>query len=346
MIKLVKSVFLLLSVLLVTALIYALVAVNGNNGEESSTPTVPVINNSKAEDSSADVIVPPYTESLEESKDLPPVEESSEEPPVVEPPVVEPPIVEPPVVEPPVEQPVYPPLDPNDKNPITQPPQELAEDAVDSYFDNAVFAGGITMYRFRSRVVDWRKGMPSILGSAKLAAQTEFGFYKSTTVTYKARSCDIEELADMLDVDTVYLGLAGFRDLTRVGTSDTCARLAADETIACIDRMRSANPNLNIVVLANVYVVQDKATARVNNKNISLLNSYVLEYCNTVGIDFIDIATPLTDGSGHMAEVYYNNQFYDPNEQAFFVWMDILRDYAANKQSGTWQNPQSIRLFE
>lgn len=336
--KALKGIFVFLSVVLICALCFACVQITSekppvNNADGSvaasaadSSTEVSVAESSEvisAEESSAEV-------SAEESSEEVSAEESSEEesslPPVGE------------------------------TEPVTVPPTSVAASEYDSYFNGSVFVGHSVMVHFKNYVNSWRTTVSGdMLGDAIFCCTSSFSFYNNLNQTpatadnvlprYQGKAYNIEDLPAVTGVETVYLGLMGLNDLGMVGKADTCAKLVAEEAIDCIEKLKAASPEVEVVVLASTYLTRDKSFRNLNNRNMSLLNSYVLEYCNENGIDFIDVATPLTDGGRYLASVYCSDDYCHLRENAYYVWMDVLRDYARQKLDGTWKNPQSVPLF-
>lgn len=236
--------------------------------------------------------------------------------------------------------------------PITTPPTGISADAVDAYFNNSVFVGHSVMVHFKNYVTGWRQSMPNLLGNALFACSSSFSFYNNKHQTpakadnvlpkYQGTAYNIEQLPAATGAGTVYLGLMGLNDLGMFGKADTCARLAADEVIACIGRIKAANPGVTVVVLSSTYLVGSVSYAKLNNNNMRSLNQYVLDYCNANGIDFVDVARPLTDTKGNLADVYCSDNYCHLKKNAYYVWIDVLRDYATKKQQGTWQNPTGV----
>lgn len=343
--KLIKTVFIILSILLVSALILACVTVyNGGDDEESSLPPESSAPVSSADDSSEEASeAPSADDSSEEASEEPSVDDSSEEP------------SEEPSIDDSSEEPVSPPVLDGSTEPITPPPAGVVASEYDAYFNDSLFVGHSVMVHFKNYVSNWRKNDASILGNALFGCSSSFSFYnninQSTTQAdnvlpkYQGQSYKIEDLVTVTGVKTVYLGLMGLNDLGMVGNADTCASLVADEVKTCIELIKEKNPDVNIVVLSSTYLVRGINYPKLNNKNMSRLNNYVLDYCNENGIDFVDVATPLIDGGGYLAGVYCSDNYCHLKQNAYYVWMDVLRDYAAKKQAGTWQNPDSIPLF-
>lgn len=345
--KAIKIIFVIFSVIMVSALILACATVyTGNGGEdESSLPpqsVSPSVDDSSEEPSSE---APSADDSSEDSSsEAPSVDDSSEEPSSEEP-----------SVDDSGEEPAPPPVLDGSTNPITTPPTGITASDVDAYFNDSLFVGHSVMVHFKNYVTNWRKDYDGVLGNALFGCSSSFSFYNNIHQTptqadsvlpkYQGQGYKIEDLVAVTGVKTVYIGLMGLNDLGMVGKADTCASLVADEVKQCLELIKEKNPDVNIVVLASTYLVRGVNYPKLNNKNMSLLNSYILDYCNENGIDFVDVATPLVDGGGYLAGVYCSDNYCHLKQNAYYVWMDVLRDYAARKQSGTWQNPESIPLF-
>lgn len=242
-------------------------------------------------------------------------------------------------------------------DPIVQAPSGISANGVDSYFNNSLFVGHSVIVHFYNRVSNWRTNVSSdILGDALFCCTSSFSVYNNIYQTpesqnnvlpkYRGTPYNIEDLPAATGRDTIYLSLMGLNDLGMVGTADTCAEEVTKETAQCIEDIKAKNPDVKIVILASTYLTRDQSYPKLNNRNLSLLNSKVLEYCNANGIDFIDVASPLRDGGGYLASCYSSDDYCHLTTDAYYIWMDALRDYASKKAAGTWKNPQSIPLFE
>lgn len=343
--KIIKIVFVVLSVILVSALILACATVyKGGSDDESSVPPQSV---SPSVDDSSEA----------PSSEAPSVDDSSEEPSSEEPSVddsSEEPSSEEPSEDDSSEEPTPPVFD-GSTDPITPPPAGITANENDAFFNDSLFVGHSVMVHFKNYVTNWRKDYDGLLGNAIFGCSSSFSFYNNIHQTptqadsvlpkYQGQGYKIEDLVSVTGVKTVYVGLMGLNDLGMVGKPDTCASLVADEVKQCLELIKEKNPDVNIVVLSSTYLVRGINYPKLNNKNMSRLNSYILDYCNEQGIDFVDVATPLIDGGGYLAGVYCSDNYCHLKQNAYYVWMDVLRDYAAKKQSGTWQNPVSIPLF-
>ncbi len=337
--KIIKIIFVLLSIVLVSALIIACTTVYNNDGDskvDSSSPesSAVVSTEESSVDVSAESSVGESADISEDSREESFIDDSSEESSEE-------------VSTAPV--PTPPPTLSGGSEPITPPPAGISPSTSDVYFNDSLFVGHSVMVHFKNYVTSSRKTYNDFLGNATFGCSSAFSFFNNKNQTpeqadsvlprYQGKGYKIEDLVTVTGAKTVYLGLMGLNDLGMFGKADTCARLAADEAIACIGRIKEKNPDVTVVVISSTYLTYHKSYAKLNNKNMSLLNNYVLDYCNENGIDFIDVATPLLDGNGDLATVYCSDDYCHLKNNAYHVWMNVLREYAEKKQSGAWVNP-------
>lgn len=244
-----------------------------------------------------------------------------------------------------------------DSDPIVTAPDALATSEIDAFFDDSVFVGHSVMVHFSSYVSRWRSGISNdILGNARFCCTSNFSFYNNQTQTpdtvdnvlpkFRGTAYNIEDLPGATGCSTVYLGLMGLNDLGMCSSAAACAEETAARVAECIEAIKANSPDVNIVVLSSTYLTRStQHYSKLNNKNMRKLNKLVLDYCNANGVDFIDVATPLTDGDGYLADVYSSDNYCHLTQSAYYIWMDALRDYASSKQAGTWSNPDGETLF-
>lgn len=349
MVKTIKTLFVVLSLVLTAALCFACVQVArgpeqsvGDASSAGEEPSDESFADSSVEESSEESVEDSFAEASEgeSSEEESSADEASED--------------ESSAVESAGEQSLPP--SGTGSQPITPPPAEVGTSEYDSYFNGSLFVGHSVMVHFKMYTGSWRSGSADILGDAMFCCTSAFSFFNNLNQKpeqednvlpkYQGVSYRIEDLPAVTGRKTMYLGLMGLNDLGMVGANDTCARLVADEVIETIGKIKEKTPDIEIVILASTYLSRARSYPNLNNANMSLLNNYMLEYCSQNGLDFIDVATPLTDEDGYLADVYCSDNYCHLQQGAYYVWMDVLRDYAKQKIDGTWQNPQSLPLFE
>ena len=226
--------------------------------------------------------------------------------------------------------------------PMNPLPDTLMTDPVDSYFNDSVFVGYSIMMHFGRYIGEWHSEIDaSIMGNPLFYAGVGVSFYRdrvypSGLPLYQGNTYSFSELPTATGRNTIYIGLMGYSDVRRFGVDGGYV-----ETISGIQRILSANPNVNLVILACTYNTgeySDSLPYSVNNGNILRYNNMVLDYCTSIGIDFVDVATPQTTYNGYLPMEYSSDEEYHIAKKAFYLWVDVLRDYAKKKQAGTWQN--------
>ncbi len=230
--------------------------------------------------------------------------------------------------------------------PMNPLPDTLATNPVDSYFDNSLFVGYSIMMHFGRYIGEWHREIDaSIMGNPTFCAGVGISFYADRTQTpstgsslpmFRGQLYNFKDLPAASGCDTMYIGLMGYSDVKRLGVTG-----AYVETVDGIQRILQANPNLNLVILACNYNTGNYSSSMpysVNNGNILAYNNMVLDYCTSIGVDFVDVATPQTTYNGYLPMEYSSDEEYHIAKQAFYIWVDVLRDYAQKKQNGTWQN--------
>ncbi len=244
-----------------------------------------------------------------------------------------------------------------DTDPITPAPGKFETSVYDSYFDGSIFVGHSVMVHFSNAVSSWQDDFDdkSILGDALFCCTSSFSCYNNLNETpddddntlprYRGEAYNIEDLPAAIGRNRIFLGLMGLNDLAMVGTPSTCAEKVTEEVIRCIELIKEKTPDAEVVILSATYLTRDQSYPKLNNRNMSLLNQYVLEYCNENGIDFIDVGSMLCDGDGYLASYYSRDAYCHLTKEAYIHWMTVLRDYAQKKMTNSWSNPTSVAIF-
>ncbi len=249
-------------------------------------------------------------------------------------------------------EPVYVPNSQDD--PVMQIPANFAYyDPIDAYFNDSVFIGYSIMMHFGRYTEDWRNSWDyRLMGTAEFRAGVGMNFRNNksqdpsspdtTLPKHNNVGYRFEDLPDAMGVKTMVIGCMPYSDMG-LGSAENCARRGADIEIEGLRMIKFLNPELHIIVLSGTYNTGESPSGainldRVNNENIRTFNNYILEYCNSEGIDFIDVSTPLTNGYGYFLKEWSSDDSYHIKQDPYKIWIQILRDYARKKEAGTWQN--------
>lgn len=273
--------------------------------------------------------------SFEESRDEVP-EESSEEPSLPPTPAGEPP------------------YDPLRLTELT--PDDLGASGLDSLFDDSVFIGNSLTVQFYNFVCARRLKNPGFLGSAKFFCTYGYSAYNDLNggddklPKYKGEALHTWQAVRELQAKTVYIDLMGMTEIWRYSYSKSPEKTFESHE-KMIERIRSENPGVRIVLLSSSYMVRSfnsKARA-LNNYLLSRFNAIALDWCNKNGCDFIDVSTPFLDGNAirdeYCRDPGENGQGVHIKNEYYSAWVGVLRNYAYQKRRGTWRNPTEMRII-
>ena len=240
--------------------------------------------------------------------------------------------------------------------PVIPVPDTLTSAKEDAFFNDSVFVGNSIMLGYEKFAKSQRAGdVSDFLGNAKFFTAGSWGVYHNNRTpasasdaanpSYQGTKYSVEDAVGVMGVKTVYLNLMGLNDLALYGDSKNCSRKCADDVIKLIEKIKSTYPDVEVVILSATYLTASRNNyPSLNNKNLSLMNNYLLDYCNENGLDFVDIASQLTE-KGCLADKYASDGYCHLWTAGFKVWTAILRDYAVRKTNGTYSNPEKMPIL-
>ncbi len=240
--------------------------------------------------------------------------------------------------------------------PVIPVPDAVVAAEEDAFFNDSVFVGNSIMLGYEKFANKQRAGsIPDFLGTSKFFCAGSFGIYHnnrtpasksgSSNPTYQGEKYSVEDVVGVMGVKTVYINFMGLNDLSLYYDAENCARKCADDVIKLIKTINERYPDVNVVILSATYLTASRNDRpSLNNRNLSMLNNYLLDYCNENGLDFVDIASQLTE-NGCLADHYASDGYCHIWTEGYKVWTAILRDYAVRKTEGTYTNPEKMPLL-
>lgn len=139
------------------------------------------------------------------------------------------------------------------------------------------------------------------------------------------------ELVSLVGAKHVYLSL-GLNDI-KGRPSEVLANYKS-----LISSIAAANPAADITVISTTYIypaAQTKLSGikswAFDNDTVRKLNSSLKELCTANGYGYIDIANRLADANGNLDPKYCTDEYIHQNADAYVIWVQALRDYAAEK---------------
>lgn len=232
----------------------------------------------------------------------------------------------------------------------------IGKSAYDSFFNNSLFVGHSITLHFKNYVDYMRSSYPTFLGNAEFFTSGSFSAYhdslavsevsgkKSLHPYYNGVKMTCADAVAASGCTTVYIQGMSLNELGLNGVDGTYKY-----TVKLFDSIKAKCPKVRIVFLSNTYLVGDfneKYTSKnykLTNANIKKLNNMILDYCNTNGIDFIDV-TSCTSKNGVLEDKYCIDNGDGGcgchiNRTAYCSWMAVLRNYAYLRHNGIYKNP-------
>jgi hypothetical protein len=235
-------------------------------------------------------------------------------------------------------------------------PTTITADSVDSFFNDSIFVGNSIMLKYQRFVNKYRaSSVPDFLGTSEFFCGGSFGVYHNNHTpatsngavnpTYKEKKYSVQDMVGVANPKRVLINLAGLNDMGIYSSASICAEETAKEMIKIIKDIKEKYPNVEVVVLSTTYMIKSwNSMPKLNNENLSIMNNLVLDYCNSNGVDYVDISSLLNE-NGCLADKYCS----DPdsggchlNDSGCLVWTGLLRNYAAKKLAGVYKNPESM----
>lgn len=235
-------------------------------------------------------------------------------------------------------------------------PGDLSASDLDSQFNDSVFIGNSLTVHFYNYICARRLKNPVFLGNAKFFCTYGYSAYIDLNDSgdklpkYKGEALHTWQAVRAMKAKTVYINLMGLTEIWKYPYSKSPEK-TFESHAAMIERIRSENPDVRIVLLSSSYMVKSfnsKARA-LNNYLLSRFNAIALDWCNKNGCDFIDVSTPFLDGNA-IRDEYCR----DPDEKGqgchikneyYSAWIGVLRNYAYQKSNGIWRNPSEMRII-
>ena len=199
-------------------------------------------------------------------------------------------------------------------------------DPVDVFLAQSVFIGnsvgeGLTLYNNAMKKVP--------LGNATMLTRVSYSFYADSNKMTKF----IPRLngVPMRAKDAIKQSGALFAFIC-MGTNDLVGNSTPEGAYAKYQQyladIMTENPG---VLLFIESCTPTRPGSNVNNDKVTKFNSYVQAYCDMFpNMFYVDIATPLKDGTGYLAANLSSDGSVHLTNKAYAIWADTVRAYITN----------------
>lgn len=222
---------------------------------------------------------------------------------------------------------------------------EISEEEIDAYFADSVFVGDSIMLGFRNYCM---KQKDSFLNDIQFLAAGSFSVTnslwdvndKSVHPVYQGKKRQIWESISMMDVKRVFL-FFGMNDLNVSGLEGTCEKYQQ-----LISNIKEKSPDVEIHIISMTYTLKGAGKGKLKNNIIREFNVLLQNMTKENGWGYIDMATPLADENGDLAEKYCSDGYVHQSRAAYDVWTTQIRDYARAQLNGTTEFPIGVPVSE
>lgn len=222
---------------------------------------------------------------------------------------------------------------------------EISEEEIDAYFADSVFVGDSIMLGFRNYCM---KQKDSFLNDIQFLASGSFSVTnslwdvneKSVHPVYQGQKRQIWESISMMDVKRVFL-FFGMNDLNVSGLEGTCEKYQQ-----LISNIKEKSPDVEIHIISMTYTLKGAGKGKLKNDIIREFNILLQDMTKENGWGYMDMATPLSDENGDLAEKYCSDGYVHQSRAAYDVWTTQIRDYARAQLDGTTEFPVGIPVSE
>ena len=195
-------------------------------------------------------------------------------------------------------------------------------DPVDTFLAQSAFIGnsvgeGLTMYN---------RAMGKPLGDAVMLTRVSYSFYADRTGAskflpiYNGTPMQARVAVNMCGAKNVFISM-GTNDL--VGSAS--ASSAYDQYLQYIAGILEDNPDITLFIES---CTPTRPGSNVNNDKVASFNAMMKAWCDQNPVaNYVDIASPLTDGTGFLNASYSSDGSVHLTNKAYAVWADTVRSY-------------------
>ncbi len=148
---------------------------------------------------------------------------------------------------------------------------------------------------------------------------------------YKGQFMNVWDSVKLLGAKHVYM-FFGFNDLGD-RTSDIVSRYTQ-----LINKIKEVNPDTDFTIISTTYIYpgytkhyKGVKSWAFDNPTVRKLNTAMQELAQKNGWGYMNIADRLADANGNLDPKYCSDQQIHQNADAYVVWAQCFRDYAASK---------------
>ncbi len=192
-----------------------------------------------------------------------------------------------------------------------------------AFFDNAAFIGDSVTLKLRNYHMK-----TGALGKTTFLCIGSYGVNNAVTnqlyLSYQGKDMTPQDALKACGAKKVFI-LLGMNDIALFG--ENSINIAMDNWSKLLKNIRDKNPDIQIFIQSGTPIYTGGEKGGLNNDRMNKYNEALKNFAATNGCDYIDIATPLKDSTGGLAEKYCSDAYVHFTDAACKLWIDILKNY-------------------
>ncbi|MCQ2517073.1 MAG: DUF4214 domain-containing protein [Saccharofermentans sp.] len=204
----------------------------------------------------------------------------------------------------------------------------VSDSEVQAFFNDACFLGNSVTAGFPAY---FNSNGSGLLGNVQVFARVSYSFLNDQMerhgymLQYDEEEMQAAEIVAAARAHKVFICM-GTNDLV-----STSADVVYTRYISYIDGIIARNPGVRIFIVSTTPRCNSDQTPGLTNANIDALNSMMRRYCDNNGYTYIDINTPLRNGTNELYTGYSSDNFVHMNNSGYAVWsstvVEAVRQY-------------------
>ncbi len=196
-----------------------------------------------------------------------------------------------------------------------------------TFFDDAAFIGDSVTLALRNYCAS-----SSALGKATFLCVGSYSVNNAVTsqlyLSYQGQDMTPENALAACGAKKVFI-LLGMNDIALAG--EASIGIAMENWATMLSRIRAKNPDIEIYIQSGTPVYTNGQKGGINNNRMNAYNESLKEFAANNGCHYVDIATPMKDSTGGLAEKYCSDSYVHLTSAACELWVSVLKNYVSGQ---------------
>lgn len=192
-----------------------------------------------------------------------------------------------------------------------------------TFFDDAAFIGDSVTLALRNY-----QASTGALGKATFLCVGSYSVNNAVTsklyLSYQGQDMSPENALAACGAKKVFI-LLGMNDIALAG--EKSIGIAMENWATMISRIRAKNPDIQIYIQSGTPIYTNGQKGGINNNRMNAYNESLQTFAAQNNCDYIDIATPMKDSTGGLAEKYCSDSYVHLTSAACELWVNVLKSY-------------------